>query len=132
MLKICIFILLCLLIYQFVPMFVEGLDGDSSSDSGTGSSAPTGIVLGTGPCTGCTLSLTDQNISYLNNQVNSLQTQYTDLSGNITTINQQLQELMQQNTDAATGMVGDQPLNIGDDSTNGTGTGTSFSLGTST
>ena len=114
MLKIFIFILLCLILYQFVPIFVEGLDdGDTDSGSGSGSSS----------CPPCASSLADQNISYLNTQINSLQSQYTDLSGNVTTLNQQIQQLMQQNSDAASGMVGDQPLTIDDGSTDGSGTG---------
>jgi uncharacterized protein YydD (DUF2326 family) len=58
------------------------------------------------------MSLTDRNVFLLNDRVNTLQTQYTDLSGNMAIINRQIEDLMKQNENAATEMVGNEPLDI--------------------
>ena len=58
------------------------------------------------------MSLTDRNVFLLNDRVNNLQTQYTDLSGNLAILNRQMEDLMKQNENAASDMVGNTPLNI--------------------
>ena len=58
------------------------------------------------------MSLTDRNVFLLNDRVNSLQVQYTDLSSNIVLLNKQMEDLMKQNENAASDMVGNEPLDI--------------------
>ena len=60
----------------------------------------------------CGMSLTDRNVFLLNDRVNNLQVQYSDLSGNIATLNKQMEDLMKQNENAASDMVGNEPLDI--------------------
>ena len=100
MLKLFIFVVLCLIFYQFMNTLIEGMEGDSGDGSGSGSDS------------NCSMSLTDRNVFLLNDRVNSLQVQYTDLSGNIAILNKQMEDLVKQNEAAATEMVGNEPLDI--------------------
>jgi hypothetical protein len=104
MLKFFIFVVLCLVLYQFLNTIVEGLEGESSGDS-------SGTVDNNNN-NNCGMSLTDRNVFLLNDRVNALQTQYTDLSGNMAILNRQMEDLMKQNENAATEMVGNEPLDI--------------------
>lgn len=104
MLKLFIFVVLCLIFYQFMNTLIEGMEGDSGDGSGSGS--------GSDSNSNCTMSLTDRNVFLLNDRVNSLQVQYTDLSGNIAILNKQMEDLVKQNEAAATEMVGNEPLDI--------------------
>jgi hypothetical protein len=104
MLKFFIFVVLCLVLYQFLNTIVEGLEGESSGDS-------SGNVDNNNN-NNCGMSLTDRNVFLLNDRVNALQTQYTDLSGNMAILNRQMEDLMKQNENAATEMVGNEPLDI--------------------
>lgn len=101
MLRIFIIIVLCLILYQFIGYVVEGLEGEGDSDASTSTAN-----------SGCTMSLTDRNVFLLNDRVNTLQTQYTDLSGNMAILNRQMEDLMKQNENAASEMVGNEPLDI--------------------
>jgi hypothetical protein len=105
MLKIFIILVLLLIIYQFAGQLIEGLEGDSSSGSDSADS-------GGGGGGNCGMSLTDRNVFLLNDRVNALQTQYTDLSGNMAILNKQMEEIMKQNEAAASEMVGNTPLDI--------------------
>ena len=96
MLKIFISIFLLLILYQFFEQIIEGLETENNDNK-------------------CEMSLTDRNISLLNDRVNVLQIQYADLSGNIANINKQMEELMKQNVNEATALVGNTPLNISPD-----------------
>lgn len=99
MLKFFILVVLCLVLYQFMNTLIEGLEGEDASTSSDSNS-------------GCSMSLTDRNVLQLNDRVNSLQVQYTDLSSNIITLNKQMEDLMKQNENAASDMVGNQPLDV--------------------
>jgi hypothetical protein len=92
--------------YQFIGYVVEGLEGETETNATTtaGDTATT--------TTGCAMSLTDRNVFLLNDRVNTLQIQYTDLSGNMAILNKQMEDLMKQNENAASDMVGNEPLNI--------------------
>jgi hypothetical protein len=105
MLKIFIILVFLLLIYQFFGQILEGLEGESDGGTDGGSD-------GTTSNNNCGMSLTDRNVFLLNDRVNTLQTQYTDLSGNIAIINRQLEDLMKQNENQASEMVGDKPLDV--------------------
>jgi hypothetical protein len=89
--------------YQFIGYVVEGLEGETDASASTSDSSSGG---------GCTMSLTDRNVFLLNDRVNTLQTQYTDLSGNMAILNKQMEDLMKQNENAASDMVGNEPLDI--------------------
>lgn len=104
MLKFFILVVLFLVLYQFMNTLIEGLEGEDTSSSDTSSS--------TNSNSACTMSLTDRNVLQLNDRVNSLQVQYTDLSSNIITLNKQMEDLMKQNENAASDMVGNEPLDI--------------------
>lgn len=108
MLKIFIFVVLFLILYQFMNTIIEGLEGESSEDS----SSSSGNVDNSSSNNNCAMSLTDRNVFLLNDRVNTLQVQYTDLSGNMAILNRQLEDLMKQNENAATEMVGNEPLDI--------------------
>ncbi len=119
MLKYFILAVLCLILYQFLDYVIEGLEGDAaastqdtsaeaSADGAPSSTAP----AATGGGNGCGLSLTDRNVFLLNDRVNTLQTQFTDLSGNMAILNRQMEDLMKQNENAASDMVGNAPLDI--------------------
>jgi hypothetical protein len=109
MLKIFIFVVLFLILYQFINTIVEGLEGESSEDS---SSSSGNVDNSSSNNNNCAMSLTDRNVFLLNDRVNALQIQYTDLSGNMAILNRQLEDLMKQNENAATEMVGNEPLDI--------------------
>jgi hypothetical protein len=112
MLKYFILAVLCLILYQFIGYVVEGLEGeaDSTVESGSGSGDNTSNTGNNN--SNCGMSLTDRNVFLLNDRVNSLQVQYTDLSSNIVLLNKQMEDLMKQNENAATDMVGNEPLDI--------------------
>jgi hypothetical protein len=128
MLKYFILAVLCLILYQFIGYVVEGLEGEADSmgesgtgdsgtgDSGTGDSGTGDNTSNTGSSNSnnnnCGMSLTDRNVFLLNDRVNSLQVQYTDLSSNIVLLNKQMEDLMKQNENAASDMVGNEPLDI--------------------
>jgi hypothetical protein len=109
MLKIFIFVVLFLILYQFMNTIIEGLEGESSEDS---SSSSGNVDNSSSNNNNCAMSLTDRNVFLLNDRVNTLQVQYTDLSGNMAILNRQLEDLMKQNENAATEMVGNEPLDI--------------------
>jgi hypothetical protein len=111
MLKYFILAVLCLILYQFIGYVVEGLEGE---DGGGNTSSPTDTPSGdSGSGSGnCGMSLTDRNVFLLNDRVNSLQVQYSDLSSNIVLLNKQMEDLMKQNENAASDMVGNEPLDI--------------------
>lgn len=118
MLKYFILAVLCLILYQFFHVVLEGLEGEnSSSEEDTGVAAAPASTSGDSTTTttnnnNCGLSLTDRNVFLLNDRVNALQTQYTDMSGNIALLNRQMEDLMKQNENAASNMVGNEPLDI--------------------
>ncbi len=119
MLKYFIIAVLCLILYQFVGYVIEGLEGDSTGDdngepTAVTNSTPADANSNTSSSSGgnCGMSLTDRNVFLLNDRVNSLQTQYTDLSGNMAILNRQMEDLMKQNENAASEMVGNEPLDI--------------------
>jgi hypothetical protein len=122
MLKYFILAVLCLILYQFVSYVVEGLEGDAvttgdggGDTSGGAEATPSSNASSSGTSSsndGCGLSLTDRNVFLLNDRVNSLQVQYTDLSSNIVLLNKQMEDLMKQNENAASDMVGNEPLDI--------------------
>lgn len=109
MLRVFIIIVLCLVLYQFFTYVVEGLEGEGDS---TAASTSTDASASSGSGGGCAMSLTDRNVFLLNDRVNSLQIQYTDLSGNMAILNKQMEDLMKQNENAASDMVGNEPLDI--------------------
>lgn len=114
MLKIFIIAVLFLVLYQFISYFVEGLESEDSvsTDTTTDASTDTSGSSSSSSNNNCGISLTDRNVLLLNDRVNALQVQYTDLSSNIVILNKQMEDLMKQNENAATEMVGDQPLDI--------------------
>jgi hypothetical protein len=128
MLKYFILAVLCLILYQFFSYVLEGLDGEADANTGDSSAGETAVgdnttatpstssATGGGESNnnnnGCGLSLTDRNVFLLNDRVNNLQTQYTDLSGNMAILNRQMEDLMKQNENAASEMVGNEPLDI--------------------
>ncbi len=125
MLKYFILAVLCLILYQFFSYVIEGLDGEADASTGDSSAGETAVDSTTTATTstssatggnnnnnGCGLSLTDRNVFLLNDRVNNLQTQYTDLSGNMAILNRQMEDLMKQNENAASDMVGNEPLDI--------------------
>ena len=123
MLKYFILAVLCLILYQFFSYVLEGLDGEADANTGDSSAGETAVDSTTTATTpvssatggnndGCGLSLTDRNVFLLNDRVNNLQTQYTDLSGNMAILNRQMEDLMKQNENAASDMVGNEPLDI--------------------
>jgi TolA-binding protein len=112
MLKIFIVAVLCLILYQFMYTVIEGLEGDGSGDEKkeeVSSSSSSSISTNNN---NCGMTIAERNVFLLNDRVNQLQSQYTDLSGNIATLNKQMEELMKQNENAAKDMVGNQPLDI--------------------
>lgn len=120
MLKYFILAVLCLILYQFVGYVIEGLEGEgdggdapATTDPSTGdSSSGGGSGSGSSNSGNCGMSLTDRNVFLLNDRVNALQVQYSDLSGNIVLLNKQMEDLMKQNENAASDMVGNEPLDI--------------------
>ncbi len=152
MLKYFIVVVLFLILYQFVGYVIEGLEGDSTGEgdgeataaavttSTTGDASPSssssGSSSGSSSSGGnCGMSLTDRNVFLLNDRVNSLQIQYTDLSGNMALLNKQMEDLMKQNENAASEMVGNEPLDIstgGNDMPQEVGTDTTDSSNTET
>ena len=113
MLKYFILAVLCLILYQFVGHVLEGLEGEDGGGGGNPTGATDTASGDSGSGSGnCGMSLTDRNVFMLNDRVNALQVQYSDLSGNIVLLNKQMEDLMKQNENAASDMVGNEPLDI--------------------
>lgn len=114
MLKYFILAVLCLILYQFMDVVLEGLEGGGESTTNTDTETTTDSSSSNNNNTNnnCGMSLTDRNVFLLNDRVNALQTQYTDMSGNLALLNRQMEDLMKQNENAASDMVGNEPLDI--------------------
>lgn len=136
MLKYFILAVLCLVLYQFMYHVIEGLETEGGDSATVDAAAPATTTTGgdTSPSTNnnngncATMSLTDRNVFLLNDRVNALQVQYSDLSGNIILLNKQMEDMMKQNENAASDMVGNEPLDIstgGNDMPQEVGTDTS-------
>lgn len=95
---------------HFCADFQEGLENEN--DSLTSLPAPTTTSESSNACSG--VSLTNQNITFLNDRLNKMQTILADLSGNVQTINKQMEQLAQQNTEAAADLVGTKPFDFND------------------
>jgi hypothetical protein len=112
MLKYFILAVLFLILYQFVGYVIEGLEGEDGGGNTTSATNTSSGDSSSGGSGNCGMSLTDRNVFLLNDRVNALQVQYSDLSGNIVLLNKQMEDLMKQNENAASEMVGNEPLDI--------------------